>query len=462
MNGPRLITESAANPFNAIWGLCAPVLLPLIAICVIAVPLSAQGAGTLTLRLTLDEAVARGIANSHRLAEFRAGGQAAEAIVGQRHAAGQPQVAAHAGYTRTNHVREFTLVAPNGQVGVLYPDAPDNYQTRVDLQWPIYTAGRIDALERAARIEATASTDDLAAARADLTLEITRAYWALVTAGEAMRVVQEAMDRIDAHLRDVRNQLDVGLVPPSDVLNVETQQARQRMLSIQARLARNVAGAELARLIGAAAGTPIEPDATFEVPAPTSAAVDALVETARLQRPERAALLRRVAAARERGIAAEAERKPTVTIGGGVDYARPNPRIFPRAEVWQSSWDAGVYVNWPLFDGGRAKSDAAEAAANVRAAEERLADVDASLALEVRERLSEVESSRAAIEAATTGVRSATEARRVLGDRFAAGVATSTDVLDAQVALLQAELDRTQAIANARLADARLARALGQ
>jgi outer membrane protein TolC len=41
-------------------------------------------------------------------------------------------------------------------------------------------------------------------------------------------------------------------------------------------------------------------------------------------------------------------------------------------------------------------------------------------------------------------------------------VATNTDVLDAQVALLQAELDRTRAQANAQLAAARLARALGR
>jgi outer membrane protein TolC len=41
-------------------------------------------------------------------------------------------------------------------------------------------------------------------------------------------------------------------------------------------------------------------------------------------------------------------------------------------------------------------------------------------------------------------------------------VATSTEVLDAQVALLQARLDRTRALANARLAEARLARVLGQ
>ena len=49
--------------------------------------------------------------------------------------------------------------------------------------------------------------------------------------------------------------------------------------------------------------------------------------------------------------------------------------------------------------------------------------------------------------AAADGVRSAAEARRVVAERFAVGVATSTEVLDAQLALLQAELDRTRALA---------------
>jgi len=80
----------------------------------------------------------------------------------------------------------------------------------------------------------------------------------------------------------------------------------------------------------------------------------------------------------------------------------------------------------------------------------------------IRQRLTELESSRAAIAAAADAVRSATEARRVVGERFTAGVATSTDVVDAQVAVLQAELDRTQAVANAHLARARLDRALGR
>jgi outer membrane protein TolC len=102
-----------------------------------------------------------------------------------------------------------------------------------------------------------------------------------------------------------------------------------------------------------------------------------------------------------------------------------------------------------------------EAAAAARAVQARLDEFDAVLAAELRQRVREVEASRAAIAAADDAVRAATEARRVAGERFAAGVATSTDVLVAQGAVLQAGLDRTQALASARLVEARLARALG-
>ena len=438
-----------------------PSWLIRLVVAIVLGPTAAVAQTSAPLRLTVDEAVTRGLATSHRIAEAAARKDTAEAAADQRHAAALPQVAAQAGYTRTNHVQEFGVLLPNNQLRVIYPDVPDNYRTRLDVQWPVYTGGRVDALERAARIEATASADEIALARADLTLEITRAYWTLLTTTESRRVVQEAVTRINAHLGDVRNQLAAGLIPPSDVLTVEAQQSRQRMLAIQARVARDVAEAELAHLVGAAPGTTIELASPPDLAPAVRAPLDALLETARTQRPERAALEKRVAAARERVVAASAGRKPTVAVGGGVDYARPNPRIFPREAAWKPSWDASVNVDWPLFDGGRARSAAAEAAAAIRVVEERLADVDASLAVELRQRLAEVESSRAAVDAAADAVRSAAEARRVLGERFAAGVATNTDVLDAQVALLQAELDRTQAIAGAHLADARLARALG-
>ena len=200
----------------------------------------------------------------------------------------------------------------------------------------------------------------------------------------------------------------------------------------------------------------------LDVPPPVPASMDELIDLARRQRPERASLVKRVAAAAERNRAAAAGTKPTIGVGGGFDYARPNARIFPREDAWRTSWDAGVNVSWPLLDGGRTRGELAEASAAGRAAEERLAEFDSIVAVEIRQRMSEIDASRAAIAAANDAVRSAREARRVVGDRFAAGVTTSTDVLDAQVALLQAALDRTQAIAAARLADARLARAVGR
>ena len=413
--------------------------------------------------LTLDEAIRRGLDTSHRLAEAVARGEAAAAVATERHTALLPQVAAQAGYMRTNHVTPFGVIAaPGPQLLVIYPDIPNNYRTRLDLQWPIYTAGRLDAIERAARIEATASEDEIAAARHDLTLEITRAYWALVTAGESLRVVDESVRRIGAHLQDVRHQLEAGLVPPNDVASVEAQASRQEMLAIQARGNRDVAEAELARLAGLEPGAAIDPVVSLAPPPAETPMVAALVETAKQQRPERAALIKRVRAAEERSRAAAAGIKPTVAIAGGFDYARPNPKIFPREGAWKTSWDASVNVNWPLFDGGRTQGEIAEAAASARAAQERLAEFDSGLALEIRQRVTELASTHAAIAAATDAVRSATEARRVVGERFTAGVATSTDVLDAQVALLQSELDRTQAVASARLADARLSRAVGR
>jgi outer membrane protein TolC len=414
-----------------------------------------------TVTLTLDDAVRRGLATSQRLVEASAREEVAGAVADQRRAAGLPQVGFQAGYSRTNHVQEFGVLMPNNELRLIYPDIPDNLQTRVDLRWPIYTAGRVAAAERAARADTAAAAKDRETLQADVRLEVTRAYWALVTAIESERVVAQSLTRIEAHLADVRSRLEAGLVAPNEVLTTQAQESRQRMLHIQAAANREVVEADLARLIGELPGRRLQPTAELLPPVAGTAVIADLVGAASRRRPERAALLQRVQAADARAAAAAAGAKPTIGVGGGVDYARPNPRIFPRQAEWADSWDASISVNWPLFDGGRVRAERAEAAASLRAVRARLDDFDSALEVELRQRLSELRASLAAIGAADDGVKAAAEARRVAGERFAAGVATSTDVLDAQVVLLQAGLDRTQAIAGARLAEARLARALG-
>src|SRR6185295_12949265 len=299
-----------------------------------------------------------------------------------------------------------------------------NWRTRLDLQWPIYTAGRLDALERSARAEAAASGSDLAQARAELRLEIKRQYWTLVMAREAMTVVQGSLDQTTAHLRDVRNQLDAGLVPPNDVSTAAAQEARQRMLLVQATVDRDVAAAALARLVGIDPQAEIVPTSALDVRSPERQPVGALLAEARRSRPERAGFEQRITAWDERGRAAAAGRKPMVSITAGVDYARSNPRIFPRVDEFNESWDASANVTWALFDGNRSRADVAQATASGRAARERLEEFDSVMAVEIRQRLAELNASEAAIAAADAEVLAANDARRVVGNRFTAGVAT--------------------------------------
>ena len=418
--------------------------------------------------LTLDEAIAQGLANSRRLAEVEARLEAAGFVVDQRRAAERPDVTALGGYTRTNHVQEFAIVLPGRQPQVVYPDVPDNYRTRIDLQWPIYTAGRTDALERAARAERDAVGEELQAARGDLRLEITRAFWALVTARETQAVLARSLDAINAQVKDLRSRLSSGLIPPNDVSSAEAQASRQRVLSIEAANARAIAEADLRRLVGIQTGGRIEPKEPVAAPLSPSpdrgtlGQVADLIALALKTRPERRALEARALSAEERVAAVRASGRPQLAVGAGYDYARPNPRIFPRQADWKTSWDVSINASWSLWDGGRRAAEAGEAHATARALHARVEDFDRQVTFEVEQRTLQLDSSRAAVTAADDEVRAAAEAERVVGERYRVGVATSTDVLEAQVARLQAELDRTRAIANVRLAEAQLQRAIGK
>ncbi|MGH9254640.1 MAG: TolC family protein [Vicinamibacterales bacterium] len=440
------------------------VLVVAIRLCVVCGAASAQEATP--LRLSLDEARTRAVAASHRLAEGRARAAAAEATVEIRQAANRPIFGVLAGYMRTSHVTPFFVPGSTGAPGfapsALYPDVPDNYRTRLDLQWPIYNGGRTDALERAARAEASAAGADVGSAQADLRLEVTRAFWAVVTAQSAAEVLKQSLARAQAHVEDVRQRFTVGLVPPNEIASAEAQASRERMFLIEAGNQRALASSELARLIGVDVRQPIDIVDLLELPPATVSPLDALVAEARTTRDERRALELRITAADEQQTAAAAGKRPTIAITSGLDYARPNPRIFPRADRWDDFWDAGVAVGWSLWDGGRTRAEVLHAANVAAATRQRLAEFDSVLALEVRQRMLEIDSGRAAVAAADEALRAATEAQRVVNERYRSGVISQTDVLDANVVLLQAELDRTRAIAGVRLAEARLERALGR
>ena len=135
---------------------------------------------------------------SHRLDEATRG---ASGGGGRRSAArggAARRSAAQAGYTRTNHVDEFGVPACRTTgFRVIYPDVPDNYRTRLDVQWPLYTGGRLERSSARRGAERAASANDVeAAARRSAARDRSRLL-ASSPPPSRVRVLDESLARIE-------------------------------------------------------------------------------------------------------------------------------------------------------------------------------------------------------------------------------------------------------------------------
>ena len=156
------------------------------------------------LTLTLDEAIARGLANSQRLAEIEARSEAADGGRGRAaRAADSPLVSRCRAATRGRITSTSSRSrSPDSRRSVIYPDIPDNYRSRArSAVADVHRRPDRRARARGRAPSASATGEDLAAARADLRLEITRAFWALVTARRNRSTCSpRSLDSIDAHV----------------------------------------------------------------------------------------------------------------------------------------------------------------------------------------------------------------------------------------------------------------------
>ncbi|OFV85937.1 MAG: hypothetical protein A2V74_00510 [Acidobacteria bacterium RBG_16_70_10] len=420
------------------------------------------------VRLTVEEAVARALEASPRLARLRALGAAAEAERRGARAERWPQVELGAGYTRRSEVPELRIVSPTQdptqpiQLVTIFPNIQDNYRLRAGVLWPLYTGGRIAGQIQAAEQGHTAAGHDLRAGRADLILEVKAAYWGLATAREDVRVRQETIRAFDAHLEDARNRERFGMAARNEVLAVQVERDRAELDRLRADAASELAEANLRRLLDLPPATRVETAEPAEA-APTGPAdLEALVAEAQAARPDRAALLARVTGAEARVAIERGARLPQLALGGGYTYANPNRDIVPPEATWKDTWDVGVSLAWSVFDGGRRSAAEARARAEADAAREQLRELDRAIRLEVTQRTLELRTAEALLAVAERSLESAQENRRVAADRYREGVIPSSELLDAETALERAELARTEALASVRLTAAALDRAVGR
>jgi outer membrane protein TolC len=414
------------------------------------------------IRLTLEEAIALATAHSPQLRQLGAREDAAELAVSEAEAGEKPTVELSAGYTRYSNVPEF--LAPIQEEGAqpLFPNIPDNARARIGASYPLYTGGRTGGQVEAAQGEMRSAEDRLEAARRDLILETREAYWGLVTSDERLAVLAENLTAFEAHLVDARNRERFGLAARNEVLAVEVERDRAELDRLRAETSSRLARANLARLLGLGPEEAVEPVEALSPLAVSAEDSEALVSLALQNRPELSALRAQVAAAEARARVEKSTILPQVSVGAGYLYAHPNARYLPPLAEWNDNWEVGVNMAVNLFDGGRASAGEARANAEAEARRAELADLEERIRLEVLSALLEVENAEASVEVSGRALDSATESRRVAADRYREGVLLSSELLDAEVALLRAGLDRTEALAAQHLAAAALDRALGR
>jgi outer membrane protein len=429
-------------------------------------PAGAEGEGrseaTSPLRLTLAEAVERAVATAPRVRQRLAFERGAEADVRLARAARMPQVGISAGYSRLSDVPELTLSIPGAPPRVLFPNIPDNYRTHAGLDLPLFSGGRIGAFVDLALRERAAAAADVDTDRGDTIVEVRTAYWTLVTARETVRVLNEALLAYDGHLRDAENRERFGMAARNEVLAVRVERERAELSRLRATNAAEVAEANLARLIDSEPGRPIETADVLEGGEITRAATATLVGVALEARAERRALAAHVQAAEARVRLERAAFLPQVTVSAAYDYSNPNRTIVPPEASWRDTWSLGVNVGLNVFDGGKASAATAKARAQVEGLRAQLEDVTRRIRLQVTERALGLDAARATVAVAERNLESASENRRVAADRYREGVIASSDLLDAEVALLRAGLDRAESLAAVRLAAAGLERAVGR
>lgn len=431
------------------------------ALILLALPGSALAQAE-TVRLDAAEAVERALAVSPRLRELQANEKAAEAAVAEAGSARKPQVDVSAGYTRYSDVPELTIPGPVGGEAVLFPNLPNYYRARVGASLPLYTSGRIPGLVDAARGERSSAREATEASRRDLALETRQAYWRLVTSRERERVLGESLAAFEAHLSDARNRERFGLAAGNEVLAVSVERDRAELERMRAETAARLAEADLRRLLGLAPGTAIETAEGLERIAADGEDVEALVAEAQSSRSELAALEARAQAAEARARVAGAATKPQVQVSASYLVANPNPRFLPPREEWNDNWELGVNVGLELFDGGQASASRARALAQAEAIRAQVDDLSERIRLQVLSAALEVQNASEAVGVSEQAVASARESRRVASERYREGVILSSELLDAEVALLRAELDLTSALASQRLSRAALDRAVGR
>ena len=231
------------------------------------------------------------------------------------------------------------------------------------------------------------------------------------------------------------------------------QAQRQRLIVAEEEAARDKLA--LARALGLPLGqrfrlTDPMPLAIFAPLTPEAAVAQAWGE-----RPDLKAAQARVEAAEAQRLSAKGEGLPAITVNGDYGVIGNDPSSA------RATFTLGAALRVPLFEGGRVQGKVREAEARLREESARLEDLRAGIYYEVQNAFLGLRSAEERVRVAERALVLGQDQLRQAQDRFAAGVASNIDVIQAQEALATATESHIASLFAHNLAKVSLARALG-
>ena len=426
---------------------------------VAATPLFPQTALTLqdAVRMTLEK---------HPAIEGRASQtRSAEARITEARGGYLPRVNYSESWTRSDNpvfvfgslLSQHQFTEANFSVGPLNrPDFLNNFQSQVTIDQTLYDWGATRTQVRTAELGRTMSQEQERGTRMGLMARVVQTYYAAVLANASLEVAREALKSAEADAERAETVRRAGMSTDADVLSIRVHVAAVREHEIRRGYDVQVAMAALNETLGLDLNT----QHSLETPlTPAKLAADSAAQyenAATTNRPDlkQSELVTQMAG--QQSTAAKAALLPQFGVRGAFEA---NRQEFVR--TGGANWLVAVSMHWNLFDGfaNRARLTGAKASHQSALAQQR--EASQRVRLEVFRAWAASRAAEERIAVAAAAVAQAEESLRIIKNRYDSGLATVTDLLRNETALLEARTRRLAAIHDQRVAAAQLELAAG-
>ena len=323
----------------------------------------------------------------------------------------------------------------------------------LQVSWDLINPARVPQIA-AARDRFERAGDSYLIALRDLRLEVQTAYFALQQADEGVRIGQDSVKASLVSYRDARARFNAGVNTKLDVLEAETQLARDRNILTTNRRDQETQRRNLARVLGLpqdvtpTAATPARPLGLWE-PTLQESIVAAYNYSEELDQ-----LILDISINNSQANASLAAVQPVVRFVNSTSASRTEGQNgqTSRSDIDMGDFTYGVQNStaltaiWRLFDGGRAR---AEYRRSKQAAEEsrlNFARTRDQIRLQVERSFLGLRAAIQNIDTTATEVLSSQESLRLSQLRVQAGVGVQREVVNSQRDLTQAELKYARAL----------------